>query len=202
MAYTPDLTIVQEARKVKTTGLPDIWRGPSPNNGISVIPGDDVRVEFCHQKENVLWSIIPLEISGKQDFHALGVWTRKEHGYMNSLKTALTSYRDFLSAAPCVVLGDFNCSAIWDNSAAGFSPLANILEGDLGLKSAYHSFYGEQYGEETRPTFYFRWSASKPFHIDYCFVPSDWNILSVEVGSYDGWALLSDHRPLIIDVDM
>jgi endonuclease/exonuclease/phosphatase family metal-dependent hydrolase len=39
-------------------------------------------------------------------------------------------------------------------------------------------------------------------HIDYAFVPQAWSpgILDVSVGSYDDWASLSDHRPLIVDL--
>lgn len=197
----PDLAIVQEAKKGNLAEFPDLWHGPALNNGLAVITGPGVDAKIAPLDESVLWSIIPLKISGIMKFHLLGVWTRQEQGYMNSLKRALNTYRNFITAAPTVVMGDFNCSVKWDNSSAGFSPLAELLETDFGLKSAYHSFFGEKYGEESKPTLYFRWNVSDPFHIDYCFVPASWNVTSVDVGSYEKWSSLSDHRPLITEVE-
>lgn len=68
--------------------------------------------------------------------------------------------------------------------------------------SAYHIFFGEAQGQETRPTYYFYWQKHRPFHIDYCFVPETWatSLQSVEVGSYEGWKQHSDHRPLVVEV--
>ena len=40
----------------------------------------------------------------------------------------------------------------------------------------------------------------KPFHIDYVFVPKDWRLKSVEVGSFGEWGKLSDHVPVVVDV--
>jgi endonuclease/exonuclease/phosphatase family metal-dependent hydrolase len=69
--------------------------------------------------------------------------------------------------------------------------------------SAYHSFFREEQGQESRPTLYFQWNELKPFHIDYCFLPGPWvkQIAQVEVGEYNKWKGLSDHRPLIVDID-
>jgi hypothetical protein len=43
---------------------------------------------------------------------------------------------------------------------------------------------------------YFKWNESRPFHIDYCFVPQAW----VGSGTYADWAKGSDHRPVVVDV--
>ena len=54
--------------------------------------------------------------------------------------------------------------------------------------SAYHSFCGESFGEETRPTHYFRRKEDATFHLDYVFclsVPWAQHITKVEVGRYD-----------------
>jgi endonuclease/exonuclease/phosphatase family metal-dependent hydrolase len=68
--------------------------------------------------------------------------------------------------------------------------------------SAYHDFFGEEHGHESRATHYFQWNEAKPSHIDYCFVPRAWSgrIRSVTVGTYADWARDSDHRPLVVDV--
>ena len=51
------------------------------------------------------------------------------------------------------------------------------------------------------PTYYHRKANSKPFHIDYCFLPESWSsrISSVDVGTYADWQT-SDHRPLTVDL--
>jgi hypothetical protein len=74
----------------------------------------------------------------------------------------------------------------------------------LGFVSAYHTFFGEEQGQELRPTLYFQWNKLKPFHIDYCFLPGSWvkQIARIEVGGYNEWKGLSDHRPLVVDIDL
>lgn len=130
------------------------------------------------------------------------VWTCDEEGYIQGLDKALDAYGDFLKAAPSIVLGDFNANAIWDNPnrSADFSRVANRLESEFGLKSAYHFFFDEPFGSETIATHHFRWHEDEPFHIDYCFVPSYWTIEGVTVGKYSDWGHISDHCPLIVDM--
>ncbi|MCE3241944.1 MAG: exonuclease, partial [Deltaproteobacteria bacterium] len=74
----------------------------------------------------------------------------------------------------------------------------------LGLVSAYHHFFGEAQGAESRPTLYLRRDPEKPYHIDYCFIPEAWVTMlrSVEVGTDEPWARYSDHRPLVVDIDV
>jgi endonuclease/exonuclease/phosphatase family metal-dependent hydrolase len=68
--------------------------------------------------------------------------------------------------------------------------------------SAYHAFYREDHGRETRPTYYFQWKLQRPYHIDYCFIPATWakHVRRVEIGEYEEWKKHSDHRPLLIEV--
>jgi endonuclease/exonuclease/phosphatase family metal-dependent hydrolase len=117
---------------------------------------------------------------------------------------AVQAYRSLFEAAPTVLLGDLNSNAIWDRSHPAdlnHSALIRLLDG-LGLVSSYHHFFGEAQGEETRPTCYLLWKKERPYHIDYCFVPTSWatRIRQVEVGSYDSWKQHSDHRPLVVDI--
>jgi endonuclease/exonuclease/phosphatase family metal-dependent hydrolase len=75
---------------------------------------------------------------------------------------------------------------------------------ELGLVSSYHHYYGEAHGTETRPTFYLHRNKRRPYHIDYCFVPEGWAsyIQSVQIGSYEDWQKHSDHRPLLVDLNL
>jgi endonuclease/exonuclease/phosphatase family metal-dependent hydrolase len=44
--------------------------------------------------------------------------------------------------------------------------------------------------------------ATKPFHIDYCFLPKAWaeRISLVEVETFQEWEGHSDHRPLFVEI--
>lgn len=113
----------------------------------------------------------------------------------------LTRHRTWIKRRPTVVLGDFNQNASFKGS--NWKDLKEIAD-SLGLVSAYHHFFREPFGSETRPTYFHRGAKASAFHLDYCFVPSDWaaHISSVEVGQHADWCTLSDHVPLIVDLDI
>ncbi len=71
--------------------------------------------------------------------------------------------------------------------------------------SAYHQFLGLAQGAEQHPAFYSRSEDGPTYHIDYVFVPQDSLTLleSVVVGSRSEWIAsgLSDHAPLVVDLD-
>jgi exodeoxyribonuclease-3 len=69
------------------------------------------------------------------------------------------------------------------------------------IRSAYHEFFNEKFGKETRPTFFMHHSENKPYHIDYCFASSDFNVRNAEVGNFQDWIMRSDHVPLIVDFE-
>lgn len=71
------------------------------------------------------------------------------------------------------------------------------------MVSAYHSYFDEQHGKESHPTFYLNWNEKRPYHIDYYFIPKEWDsrVTSVAIGTSEQWGQLSDHRPLIVDID-
>ncbi len=80
----------------------------------------------------------------------------------------------------------------------------------LGSVSVYHEHSDEDYGSETRPTYFHRRRQAEAHHIDFCFVHRSLvpRVRGFEVGTYDRWvarrdrsAGLSDHVPLILDLD-
>jgi len=97
-------------------------------------------------------------------------------------------------------MGDFNHNASFRNGKP-WADLAKRLE-PLGLVSAYHEFFKESLGAETRPTHFFKGNQASPFHLDYVFVPAAWipRVESVEVGTYESWSKHSDHVPVTVDV--
>jgi endonuclease/exonuclease/phosphatase family metal-dependent hydrolase len=149
--------------------------------------------------------IVPIQVDGPHRFLLLAVWSQKarRHPYVQAVIQAVEAYRNLIEAQPAVVVGDFNSNSIWDRQRKGrdHSALVTLL-GDLGLVSAYHTFYRETQGAETRPTHYFRWKKEDSFHIDHCFVPAAWanRLTSVSVGDYLEWKGTSDHRPVLVEM--
>jgi exodeoxyribonuclease-3 len=115
-------------------------------------------------------------------------------------------YSDLITKQPSVIIGDFNSNRLWDYKRPpdlNHTGLVRKLEA-MGISSAYHDYFSEEHGAETRPTLYFRKSQQQTYHIDYCFLPTSWrsHMRSVEVGSYNDWISSSDHVPLCVELDI
>lgn len=129
------------------------------------------------------------------------VWTTATRDRARSYRQvhdALRLHRELMLGNDLVLLGDFNNEAKY----RGFwTDLIELVE-SFGLVSAYHTFFGEDFGKETRPTHSHKGKVESPFHLDYCFVPRAWGdrIEAVSVGSHAEWADVSDHMPLVLDV--
>ena len=67
---------------------------------------------------------------------------------------------------------------------------------------AYHAFHNVEHGYETHSTYRHNHKQSRPWHIDFCFVPADWvaHLVGVEILDGPEWAARSDHSPLKVDV--
>jgi endonuclease/exonuclease/phosphatase family metal-dependent hydrolase len=140
---------------------------------------------------------------GDLTFQVIAVSTADTDSRQTAFKQAHTGirrYKAWIKQRPTVLLGDFNANASFKGSNWG--ELMELLK-PLGLVSAYHNRFNEAFGAETRCTYFHRGNPSAGFHIDYCFVPAMWasQIDNVSVGSYDDWQDVSDHVPLIVDID-
>jgi endonuclease/exonuclease/phosphatase family metal-dependent hydrolase len=97
---------------------------------------------------------------------------------------------------PTIVAGDFNAS----KSSPHLRNVAKL--NGRGLESAYHHFHGKRHeDQEEHPTSYWRWDPERPFHMDFVFVPREWRVEAVEVGTYDDYLSrrrLSDHVPVVV----
>jgi endonuclease/exonuclease/phosphatase family metal-dependent hydrolase len=99
---------------------------------------------------------------------------------------------------PTVIAGDFNASSRNEHHLRNVESLAA-----RGLVSAYHSHRRiEHAGAWADATSYHHRQASSRHHMDYVFVPADWSIRDVEVGSFDEYMgrRLSDHVPIVVSV--
>lgn len=213
IALNPDIVIIQESehphklnQSTFYTNIKDsIWLGENPNKGLSILSLSSYKLDLLPIHSNEFRFVAPLRILGPIEFTMLAVWAchDKYLTYNGVIKFAVKRYWEALRD-PCMVIGDWNANAIWDSKTGeGFSFNSNVLARQ-GMISAYHSWFSEAYGRETKPTYYHRKKEKDKFHIDYCYLsPALHSKLdSVAIGSFEDWQKLSDHMPLIIDFNL
>ena len=205
-ALAPDISVLQEVARPRDESDRCLWFGDNPRQGIAITASHGYRVHRLPTARHVPKFVIPVQITGPVDFTMLAVWTKagQRHPYVQAVVRATKLYRSLIEAGPTVLIGDLNSNAIWDRmhrEDRNHSALIKNLT-RLGLVSAYHAFFAEAFGEESRPTYYFLWKQARPYHMDYCFVPVTWmeQIKKVEVCPYEGWEKFSDHRPVVVEV--
>ena len=209
-ALKPDVAVIpecsQDAAKLCTEdGYSTCWWGEKKNKGLAVIAAKPWTLEVGRPPTQ-RW-IAPVTVKGAIDFLLVAVWACpvgqvKELNYIGQVYEAIKKHNHWFSDhLPTVFCGDFNSNATWDRARKkrNHTAVVTMLE-QKDVLSAYHAFFSEEHGEETKPTHYFWHRKSKPFHIDYVFLPRKWiPTAKVTVGTYRKWRSLSDHVPLIVD---
>jgi hypothetical protein len=204
-----DIAVIQECARPPLESEQSLWFGDNVKQGIAVLARPPYRLARLPQPADVPKFVIPVAVSGPGiDFALFAVWSKKNehHPYIRGVVKAVEMYRSVFDAGPCVVVGDLNSNTIWDKThpaTANHSALVRSLA-TRGLVSAYHGYFDEAHGKETRPTYYHQKSRQVPHHIDYCFMPEAWvgGMRVVEVGLVDDWLADSDHCPLLVDVEV
>ena len=211
LALNPDIAVVQECSKKSVDvlhghGLSGLWFGANPNKGVAVFCSKEFTVQAVDEIFGK-W-VIPVRVHGAVDFNLLAIWacpvgTNRADNYIGEVHRCLVKHCDWFRNAPVVVAGDLNSNSQWDPERPGrnHTEVVRLFESH-GLISAYHSHHEEKQGAETQPTSYFYRHHDKRYHIDYVFVPKDWKLGSVEVGSFREWGHLSDHVPVVVDVSI
>lgn len=140
---------------------------------------------------------------GNLEFNVVAVWTsatkRAATSYMQAHE-GVSRHAEWMRHRPTVVLGDFNDNASWKKS--NWAKLLELLA-PLDLVSAYHEHSGEGFGEESQATYFHHGQDKTVAHLDYCFLPASWatHITDVRVQRGENWQTVSDHLPLIVDVE-
>lgn len=185
------------------------WVGRYKHKGLGVFSFGDWTLERHSDYDDTLEFALPMIVSGPARFHLLAIWAchPKRRGpkaeYLGPTRQAVGRYTEFLRAAPSVIAGDFNNNVTWDKPGAAINHSELIIQlGGLGLESAYHTFTGSAPGRELHPTIFWTRNLEKPYHIDYCFVPTRWQsqVRRVRVGPASDWLSISDHAPLTVDI--
>jgi exonuclease III len=208
----PDLAVVPECSRdtmclCQEDGFETCWWGKNKNKGLGVLarkpwtlnPGPMPRQKW----------IASTWVRGPQEFLLIAVWacpigTARELNYVGQTYDALVRHpRWFADGRPVVLCGDFNSNTSLDpgRKIRKHSAVVDLLA-RKGVVSAYHTFFSERHGEETRPTYYFWHRQERPFHLDYIFLPCGWmqRVTDVRVGAFTAWRRSSDHMPMWVDL--
>ena len=207
----PDVLAVQEVERMDDISFfpeeaqPFYWHcerlRPQAKKAIGMFSYTDIKLTFLDMMPGVRRYEAQ---KGGEIFNIMAVWTskatppRKDYRQLHDA-LAQIDVAKWVRQRPTLVLGDFNQSAKYRSD--GWKMLKELTDG-LGLVSAYHQFFDEKFGKETRPTHFHQGNEGKPFHLDYCFLPKEWipMIERVKVGSYSKWGQVSDHVPLTVDL--
>jgi len=210
----PDVLVVQEVEPLDSVLLFAGEHQPtfrdrsyypsSPRRGIAVLSytGANIRSVDC---EEPIHGFRRYEVRhGSLAFNVVGVWTAVTESRETSYQQAHHGIRrnaEWIRQRPTVILGDFNDNASF--KSGNWRHLRQLME-SVGLVSAYHQYFREPFGAESRATHFHGGKAAAPFHLDYCFLPSAWakRVTRVDVGSYEHWHEVSDHVPVVVDIDV
>lgn len=204
--YKPDLVVVPECEYLGERTSKNLWFGDNAKKGIGIFSYSDFDLELHEEYDLVFRYVIPIRVTGPLEFNLFAVWAMNDiqdvrRRYIGQVYSAIQFYKNLLKF-PSIIVSDFNWNAIWDRNpdyplCGNLSDVVDSLS-RLGIRSAYHEFLNEKFGEETAPTFFMHHSKDKPHHIDYCFASTEFDISSVEVGTFNDWIKRSDHIPLIV----
>jgi exodeoxyribonuclease III len=210
----PDLAVIQECehpdKLTWKNGTPPsslLWFGEKPSKGLGIFSWTDLTFHALEGFDTGIRYCVPLEVSAPYHFRIVAVWAmdhRKDNlSYSAQVYQAVSLYREFITGADTVFLGDFNSSKrTTPKSRIGNHTTLSTTLDDLWLESAYHHTFHEKQGRETQGTFFRGRDVQKPTHIDYAYIPVRWlrRLQKAVVGNPAEWLSVSDHCPLWVDI--
>lgn len=206
-ALVPDIAVVAEVRRKALTEAElkagrALWVGDEKGRGLAVLAANGWRLRAGGAPATDRWFMPVVATRRGVTVRLLAAWVMPAYDYVTPTQRALAELGDFLSAGPCLFVGDLNHNIRFDKtrSRVRFRDVIERLTA-CGLASAWHTVAGEVHGSESCGTLYFLWNETRPFHIDYVFAPAGW-ARAVTVGSYADWVAtrLSDHVPVTVDL--
>ena len=198
-----DFVFLQEVGRPTNSDRATVWAGTNPKQGV-LVAAVDSRLALQSAQPSMTRHR-PVAVSGSSRFLALNVWAQRSPSYVGDVNRTLTRFRRVLAGRLCVIAGDFNSEGPQrDDDKPHHTRLVGRLRDEFGVVSAYHQRYGVPHGQEAHPTYYHQRHLDDPWHIDFCFIPQPWasRIVRVEVVDGEPWSALSDHRPLLVDVEL
>ncbi|MEH7415031.1 hypothetical protein V7266_07065 [Neobacillus drentensis] len=132
---SPDLAVLPECPAPSTfqneVEIKDsIWYGEEKGIGLGILSfSKDYKLSMLVDEIKYEW-VVPIKVSGKEDFILLAVWTKRTPGYSSYghiLYSALKEYEHFLKNSRVIIIGDFNIDKNLPRSYSG-------IQGRLGFE--------------------------------------------------------------------
>jgi len=204
--YKPDVVFLQEcdpAERMPAAGR--LCRRIGARKGIAlVVSSHDCECVELEPRPAGGRAVIGATVGRPVTFTALGIWGQGAD-YVGDVLRTLDAYGDLLRSGPAVVMGDLNSGNTLGDVRSPSKRHQRLVDafGDVGLTSAYHAYHGIEHGHERHATYFHQFKRSRPWHIDFCFVPRTWapRLANVKVLDRAAWTAQSDHRPLLVDID-
>lgn len=204
-SFAPAIVFLQEWRPLETVALTNAFVTQRVNAQKGIALGSlnsAYAVAKLGPQARCGRAVVGATVAGPIPFTALGIWSQGPH-YVDDVMRTLVAYRSVLRSGSAIVMGDLNSGTNLCGKKSTNRGHSRIVDGlaRLGLVSAYHAFHHVEHGHEMHPTYRHQRKASKPWHIDFCFVPASWigSLVSVEVLDGEEWTTRSDHLPLKVD---
>jgi exodeoxyribonuclease-3 len=208
LKLNPDLVVVPECENLGDKTSTRLWFGDNEKKGLGIFSYNTFEIEPYQGYDPSFRYVVPICVKGTAEFNLLAVWAMNDakdvrKRYIGQIWLALNYYKELLDR-PLIIIGDFNWNTIWDINpdyplCGTLTDVIRVLESKK-IHRAYHTFFGEEFGKESRPTLYMHHDKEKPYHVDYCFASEDFELDNVEVGEYQDWIKSSDHMPLIVSL--
>jgi len=218
-ALRPDLAVVPECAcpEVLLRRAPELefasyaWAGASSRKGLAVFSIGDWRLATDRAADSRSATALPVRVTGPASFRLLAVWalprrSRRASGASpEPLARAIARLAPFLDDRPAIVAGDFNSALVSRRPGGSVRPSRLVGRlADLGFVSAYHRARRVEHGAEREATLFLNRRLARGRHTDHVFVDQEIaaGLRSVTVGRGERWVALSDHAPVIVDVDV
>ena len=212
----PDLLIILECENEeklnfgKDTPQPnDFYWYSKGKKGIGIFSYSDYKIKPLPLFNSNFNYIIPLLVYNQSNsFLIFAIWAMddKENPskrYIGQIWLAINFYKEIFNDQ-VLLIGDFNSNQRWDEKSriGNHTAMVNLLS-SYHIESLYHKQENLKHGAETDFTFFMHRNLEKKYHIDYIF--SSLNIIKngfkLTLGNSKDWITLSDHIPLILEMN-
>jgi exodeoxyribonuclease III len=211
----PDILVVQECEhpdrllyaNLACEPTQQLWFGENQTKGLGIFSYSDFRFELHDHYNPAFKYVVPIRVTGSLEFILLAVWAmddkvNRRDRYIGQVWNAINYYSKEIDGNT-VLIGDLNSNKIWDlekpMKSGNHSDVVRHLN-EKRMESAYHFYFKEEQGKESKSTLFLHRKIHKPYHIDYCFLSQKFlNTLDeVTIGSFTDWIAYSDHMPIYV----
>ncbi|MBI9112279.1 MAG: endonuclease/exonuclease/phosphatase family protein [Maridesulfovibrio ferrireducens] len=215
LSNNPDILIVPESEQPTKVDFErenfecfsSVWIGDNPSKGLGIYSFNKYTVRLHDSYTDKFKYIAPIEVTYNDSrFIIIAVWAMpckidRNQRYIGQVYRALEFYSNLINK-DTILVGDFNWNLSFDKDkkTENFKDVVNFLS-KKNMVSLYHHNSGEDFGYESKDTFFMQKKANKGYHIDYCCVGKRWleNKIKFGVENFLEWSKMSDHVPIIFE---